>query len=217
MIQNPTQVLIDLGYNQKIDRRYLESKYRNLVADDVIFFATGELDYEWIQVILDIVLTSFDYKYKKMKQTIDYKYDYDKNYNRTRKQTIVDEMGERVTTADTGVSKTTSQNGTITDTQTHSEMSYDTSPSGNFVKNTQDENERGAVTDSITTDARQDKSTLNTYTDTHTITEEEYGDLSVRTVAETIERERKIAYFSIWDEIFKDIMKEISLGYFCFE
>lgn len=210
-------MLIDLGYSQKIDKRYLESKYRNLVADDVIFFATGELDYEWLQVVLDVVLTSFSYKYEKLKQTIDYKYDYEKNYNRTRTEKIIDTMGERLTTAETGATVTTNQNGVRTDTNTHSEMSYDTSATGNFTKNREDIIKSDAVTDSSMTDARTDTSKLNSYIDTHTTEEEEYGDLSVRTVADTLKEEREIAYFSIWDEIFKDIMKEISLGYYAFE
>lgn len=210
-------MLIDLDYNQKIDRRYLESKYRNLVADDAFFFATGILDYEWLQVVLDVVLTSFSYKYEKLKQTIDYKYDYEKNYNRTRTEKIIDTMGERLTTAETGATITTNKNGARTDTNTHSEMSYDTSATGNFTKNREDVMKSDAVTDSSTTDARTDTSKLNSYVDTHTTTEEEYGDMSVRTVAQTLKEEREIAYFSIWDEIFKDIMKEISLGYYAFE
>lgn len=210
LIANPTQILIDLGYNKNIDTRYLVSRYRDLVCLDYLFMPDGSLDYNWLQVILDCVLESFAYKYDKLKQTIDYKYDYANNYNRTRKQTITDEMGERVTTADMGAIKTTNNDGERVNTATHSEMSYDANPSGDFVKNSQDITEQNAVADISTTDARQDKSTLSTYTDIHTTEEQEYGDLSVRTVAETLEGERKIAYFSIWDEIFKDIMNEIS-------
>lgn len=217
LIENPTQILIDLGYSSNIDTRYLESKYRNLVADDVIFYDTGDLDYDWLQVVLDVVLTSFSYKYEKLKQTIDYKYDYEKNYNRTREQTVTDTMGERVSTADTGQTKITNNQGATKNTSTHSEMSYDVSPTGDFVKNAQDVADSDAVIDVSTTDARQDKSTLSGYVDKHTIEEKEFGDLSVRTVAETIERERKIAYFSIWDEIFKDIVKEIGRGFFAFD
>lgn len=175
------------------------------------------MDYNWLQVIIDIVLTSFSYKYKKLKQTIDYKYDYEKNYNRIRKETITDSMGERITTADTGQTKITSEQGAAKNTATHSEMSYDASPTGDFVKNAQDVTDSDAVTDVSTTDARQDKSTLSGYEDKHVTEEEEYGDLSVRTPADMIEGERKIAYFSIWDEIYKDIMREISLGYFAFD
>lgn len=217
LIENPTDILIDLGYDANIDKRYLESKYRNLVADDIIFYATGDLDYDWLQVILDTVLASFSYKYKKLKQTIDYKYDYEKNYNRIRKETITDSMGERITTADTGQTKITSEQGASKNTATHSEMSYDVSPTGDFVKNAQDVTDSDAVTDVSTTDARQDKSTLSGYEDKHVTEEEEYGDLSVRTPADMIAGERKIAYFSIWDEIYKDIMKEISLDYFAFD
>lgn len=209
--------MLDLGYNADIDRRYLESKYRSLVADDVIFYATGDLNYDWLQVVLDVVLTSFSYKYEKLKQTIDYKYDYEKNYNRTRTQTITDTMGERVSTADTGQTKITNNQGVTKNKTTHSEMSYDVSPTGDFVKNAQDVTDSDAITDVSTTDARQDKSTLLGYEDKHVTKEEEYGDLSVRTPADMIEGERKIAYFSIWDEIYKDIMKEISLGYFAFD
>lgn len=162
-------------------------------------------------------MTSFSYKYEKLKQTIDYKYDYEKNYNRIRKETITDTMGERITTADTGQTKITSEQGAAKNTATHSEMSYDVSPLGDFVKNAQDVTDSDAVTDVSTTDARQDKSTLSGYEDKHVTEEVEYGDLSVRTPAEMIERERKIAYFSIWDEIYKDIMKEISIGYFAFD
>lgn len=210
LIANPPQILIDLGYSKNIDTRYLVSRYRDLVCLDYLFMPDGALDYDWLQVILDCVLESFAYKYDKLKQTIDYKYDYDKNYNRVRNQTITDTMGERVTTADMGAVKITNNDGERNNTSTHLEMSYDVDPNGDFVKNSQDVTEQNAVTDISTTDARQDKSTLSTYTDTHTTKEEEFGDLSVRTVAETLERERKIAYFSIWDEIFKDIVNEIS-------
>lgn len=170
-----------------------------------------------MQVVLDVVLTSFAYKYEKLKQTIDYKYDYEKNYNRTRTEIVTDIMGERVSTADMGQTKITNNQGATKNTSTYSEMSYDVSPSGDFVKNSQNVTDSDAITDTSTTDARQDKSTLSGYVDTHKTEEEEYGDLSVRTVADTIKQEREIAYFSIWDEIFKDIMKEISLGYFAFE
>lgn len=210
LIANPTQILIDLGYNKNIDTRYLMSRYRDLVCLDYLFMPDGNLDYDWLQVILDCIFESFAYKYDKLKQTIDYKYEYENNYNRTRTQTITDTMGERVTTADMGASKITNNDGERVNTTTHSEMSYDVDPNGNFVKNSQDVTEQNAITNTSTTDARQDKSTLSTYTDTHTTEEKEYGDLSVRTVAETLESERKIAFFSVWDEIFKDIMNEIS-------
>ena len=214
LIETPTQILIDLGYNEHFDARYLTSKYRSLVCTDILFYDNGDLDYEWMQEIINIVLTTFDYKYKKLKQTIDYDYEYDKNYNRTRTETTTDTMGERVSNATTGQQKTTINNGEKTITDTHLEMSYDSTPTGDFTKNRQDVSDSGASVDTSTTDARTDTSTMQSYIDTHVVKEEEYGDLSVRTVAETLERERKIAYFSIWDEIYKDIMKELSDGYF---
>lgn len=214
LIKTPTQILIDLGYNKHFDARYLASKYRSLVCTDILFYDNGDLDYEWMQEIINIVLTTFDYKYKKLKQTIDYEYDYDKNYNRTRTETTTDTMGERVSNATTGQQKTTINNGEKTITDTQSEMSYDSNPTGDFTKNRQNVSDSGASVDTSTTDARTDTNTLQSYIDTHVVKEEEYGDLSVRTVAETLERERKIAYFSIWDEIYKDIMNELSDGYY---
>ena len=70
LIETPTQILIDLGYSEHFDARYLASKYRSLVCTDILFYDNGDLDYEWMQEIINIVLTTFDYKYKKLKKTI---------------------------------------------------------------------------------------------------------------------------------------------------
>ena len=69
-------------------------------------------------------------------------------------------------------------------------------------------------TSTITTDSKTDTANADAYEDTHTTQETEYGDLSVRTVAEMLEKERMIAYFSVYDTIYRDIMNEIGIYIF---
>lgn len=76
-----------------------------------------------------------------------------------------------------------------------------------------------AYTDTVTNSARSDSSNVSreTYTDTTTDTKDgytntvtrksrEYGDASVRTVADNIKQEREIAYINLLDIIFKDVI-----------
>ena len=85
-----------------------------------------------------------------------------------------------------------------------------------------DEAKTDAYTDTVTNSARNDLSNVSreTYTDTttdekdgytNTVTRKsrEYGDASVRTVADNIKQEREIAYINLLDIIFKDVLNGI--------
>ena len=76
-----------------------------------------------------------------------------------------------------------------------------------------------AYSDTVTNGAREDSSNVSreTYTDTTTDTKDgytntvtrksrEYGDASVRTVADNIKQEREIAYINLLDIIYKDVL-----------
>lgn len=82
-----------------------------------------------------------------------------------------------------------------------------------------DEAKTDAHTDTVTNSARSDSSNVSreTYTDTTTDTKDgytntvtrksrEYGDASVRTVADNIKQEREIAYINLLEIIFKDVI-----------
>lgn len=82
-----------------------------------------------------------------------------------------------------------------------------------------DEAKTDAYTDTVTNSSRSDSSNVSreTYTDTTTDTKDgytntvtkksrEYGDASVRTVADNIKQEREIAYINLLDIIFKDVI-----------
>ena len=82
-----------------------------------------------------------------------------------------------------------------------------------------DEAKNEAYTDTVTNSARSDSSNVSreTYTDTTTDTKDgytntvtrksrEYGDASIRTVADNIKQEREIAYINLLDIIYKDVL-----------
>lgn len=219
LIESPTQVLIEMGYNDVstiLDRRYLTNIYRDLSVTPCLYDFKNDLDYEWLQVIINGLLIANDYKYRKLKQTIDYTYDYDKNYNRTKKVTTTDSFGQQRTTTINGASITSTQDGERTNTNTIKKAGYDTSASSTnpFVNDTQETNLMSGGTSTITTDSKTDTANADAYEDTHVTQETEYGDLSVRTVAEMIEKEREIAYFSLYDTLYRDIMNEIGMYIF---
>lgn len=220
LIENPSEVLIAMNYNgvsSTLDRRYLSNIYRDLSVNPCLYDSKYILDYEWLQVMISGLLISNDYKYKKLKQTIDYNYDYDKNYNRTKKVITTDSFGQQKTTTVNGKSITTTQDGERTNTNTVKKAGYDTSASSSnpFVNDTQETNLMSGGTNTITTDSKTDSANSDAYEDTHVTEETEYGDLSVRTVGEMLEKERQIAYFSFYDELYRDIINEI--GVYIFE
>lgn len=220
LIENPSEVLIAMNYNNAsstLDRRYLSNIYRDLTVNPCLYDSKYILDYEWLQVMISGLLISNDYKYKKLKQTIDYNYDYDKNYNRTKKVTTTDSFGQQKTTTVNGVSITSTQDGERTNTNTIKKAGYDTSASSSnpFVNDTQEINLMSGGTSTIKTDSKTDSANSDAYEDTHVTEETEYGDLSVRTVGEMLEKERQIAYFSFYDVLYRDIINEI--GVYIFE
>ena len=220
LIENPSEVLIAMNYNNvssTLDRRYLSNIYRDLTVNPCLYDSKYILDYEWLQVMISGLLITNDYKYKKLKQTIDYNYDYDKNYNRTKKVTNTDTFGEQKSTTVNGASITTTQDGERTNTNTIKKAGYDTASysSEPFVNDTQETNLLGGSTNKITTDSKTDTINADGYENTHVTEETEYGDLSVRTVGEMLEKERQIAYFSFYDVLYRDIINEI--GAYIFE
>ena len=219
LIENPSEVLIAMNYNNvssTLDRRYLSNIYRDLTVNPCLYDSKYILDYEWLQVIISGLLISNDYKYKKLKQTIDYNYDYDKNYNRTKKVTNTDTFGAQKSTTVNGASITTTQDGERTNTTTVKKAGYDTASysSEPFVNDTQETNLLGGSTNKITTDSKTDSINADAYENTHITEETEYGDLSVRTVGEMLEKERQIAYFSFYDVLYRDIINEIGIYIF---
>ena len=129
LIENPSEVLIEMNYNNvssTLDSRYLSNIYRDLTVNPCLYDSKYILDYEWLQVMISGLLISNDYKYKKLKQTIDYNYDYDKNYNRTKKVTNKDTFGAQKSTTVNGASITTTQDGERTNTNTVKKAGYDT-------------------------------------------------------------------------------------------
>lgn len=219
LIETPSEVLIAMNYNNvssTLDRRYLSNIYRDLTVNPCLYDSKYILDYEWLQVMLSGLLISNDYKYKKLKQTIDYNYNYDKNYNRTKKVTNRDTFGAQKSTTVNGASITTSQDGERTNTNTVKKAGYDTSASSTepFVNDTQETSLIGGGTNTIKTDSKTDSINADAYENTHVTEETEYGDLSVRTVGEILEKERQIAYFSFYDVLYRDIINEIGIYIF---
>lgn len=220
LIENPSEVLIAMNYNNvssTLDRRYLSNTYRDLTVNPCLYDSKYILDYEWLQVMISGLLISNDYKYKKLKQTIDYNYDYDKNYNRTKKVKIIDSFGEKQSTTTNGASITSTQDGERTNTTTIKKAGYDTSTSSSnpFVNDTQETTLMSGGTNTIKTDSKIDTIGESPYENMHSTEETEYGDLSVRTVGEMLEKERQIAYFSFYDVLYRDIINEI--GVYIFE
>lgn len=215
MIETTNQTIIDLGYNedyQKLDGLYLANKYGSLQLQDC-FVDETQIDYDWLNVVINGILIANDYKYKKLKQTIDYDYSYDKNYNRTKEVEIRNQYGQQTTTMDNGASTITNNFGSQSGIVTNKRNSYD-----NDISNLAVDNESNTTTnahiDTSITNAKTDTETRQSYEDVFTTHEEEYGDLSVRTVADIIKSEREIAMFSLYDVIYKDIIKEIALYIF---
>ena len=216
LIENPTQTLIELGYNNDyaiLDNRYLISKYGNLQTQSYIFNDDGSVDYTWLQVIINGILIANNYKYKKLKQTIDYEYTYDKNYNRIKNVEVKNKYGNQTTTTENGLQTVTNNYGSQSGNVTNKQNAYDNSVDNLAIANTS-ETSTNSHTDTMTANAKTDTENKSAYEDDFITHEEEYGDLSVRTVAELLEKERQIAYFSLYDEIYKDIIKEIGIYIF---
>lgn len=215
MIQNPNQTLIDLGYENDyptLDMMYLCNRYGSLQLQSC-FVNETEVDYDWINVVVSGVLIANDYKYKKLKKTIDYVYEYDKNYNRVKDVQTTNNYGAQTTTTTNGAQITTTNYGAQSGNVTNKRNAFDNDITNLATDNTSESNTT-AYSDSTNIGEKSDNETRQGYVDSFTTHEEEYGDLSVRTVAEMIEAERKIAYFSIYDIIYKDIIKEIALYIF---
>ena len=216
LIENPTQTLVELGYNEDysiLDNRYLISKYGNLQTQSYIFNDDGSVDYTWLQVIIKGILIANDYKYKKLKQTIDYEYTYDKNYNRIKNVEVKNKYGNQTTITENGLQTVTNNYGSQSGNVTNKQNAYDNSIDNLAIAN-KSETSTNAYTDTMTANAKTDTENKSAYEDNFTTHEEEYGDLSVRTVAELLEKERQIAYFSLYDVIYKDIIKEIGIYIF---
>lgn len=215
LISNPNQTIIELGYESDyntLDMYYLCNNYGSLILQDC-FVNETKVDYEWLNVVVNGVLIANDYKYKKLKQTIDYVYEYDKNYNRVKNVQTTNTYGTQTTTTSNGAQTTTSNYGAQSGNVTNKRNAFDNDITNLATDNTSESN-TSAYSDSTNVSEKTDNETRQGYEDTFVTHEEEYGDLSVRTVAEMIEAERKIAYFSIYDVIYKDIVKEISLYIF---
>ena len=191
---------------------YLCNKYGSLTLQDCFVNGT-DVDYEWLNVVISGLLIANDYKYKKLKQTIDYDYDYANNYNRTKEVQITNTYGTQTTTTSNGAQTTTSNYGAQSGNVTNKRNAFDNDISNLATDNTSESN-TNAYSDSTNVSEKTDNETRQGYQDSFTTHEEEYGDLSVRTVAEMMEEERKVAEFSIYDVIYKDIIKEISIYIF---
>lgn len=191
---------------------YLCNRYGSLQLQSC-FVNETEIDYDWINVVVSGVLIANDYKYKKLKQTIDYVYEYDKNYNRIKEVQTTNIYGEQKTTTINGAQTTTNNYGEQIGNVTNKRNAFDNDISNLATDNTS-ESRTTPYSDNTHVSDKTDNETKQGYEDRFTTHEEEYGDLSVRTVAEMIEAERKIAYFSIYDIIYKDIIKEIALYIF---
>ena len=191
---------------------YLFNKYGSLTLQDC-FVNETEVDFEWLNVVISGLLIANDYKYKKLKQTIDYNYEYDKNYNRVKDVQTTNTYGTQTTTTSNGAQTTTSNYGAQSGNVTNKRNAFDNDITNLATDNTSESN-TSAYSDSTNVSEKTDNETRHGYEDSFVTHEEEYGDLSVRTVAEMMESERKIAEFSIYDIIYKDIIKEIAIYIF---
>ena len=204
-----------MGYEtdyKTLDLYYLINKYGSLTLQDCFVNETN-VDYEWLNVVVNGVLIANDYKYKKLKQTIDYDYDYANNYNRTKEVQITNTHGTQTTTTSNGAQTTTNNFGAQSGNVTNKRNAFDNDITNLATDNTSESNTT-AYSDSINVSEKTDNETRQGYVDSFVTHEEEYGDLSVRTVAEMVEEERKVAEFSIYDVIYKDIIKEIAIYIF---
>ena len=204
-----------MGYESDyntLDMYYLSNKYGSLTLQECFVNETN-VDFEWLNVIVNGVLIANDYKYKKLKQTIDYDYDYANNYNRVKEVQITNNYGAQTTTTSNGAQTTTNNFGAQSGNVTNKRNAFDNDITNLATDNTSESN-TNAYSDSINVSEKTDSETRQGYADSFVTHEEEYGDLSVRTVAEMMEEERKVANFSIYDIIYKDIIKEIAIYIF---
>lgn len=204
-----------MGYESDystVDMYYLCNKYGSLTLQDC-FVNETDVDYEWLNVVISGVLIANDYKYKKFKQTIDYDYAYDKNYNRVKNVQITNTYGAQTTTTSNGAQTTTNNYGAQSGNVTNKRNAFDNDITNLATDNTSESNTT-AYSDSTNVSEKTDNETRQGYEDSFVTHEEEYGDLSVRTVADIIKSEREIADFSLYDIIYKDIIKEIAIYIF---
>lgn len=198
-------ILNKLGYYDDyldLDTMYLLVTYSNYVlADEIVW--DNKINHEVVSTLIKALFTVNSYKYDKLYQTITYEYDYDKNYNRHKEYNDTYTNGERVTNRLSGAKQTTNKTDPTrsTVTQMDNGLANEVLTTSSQVSSATD-----LVTSTTDSAAHTDTDTQSESVDTHIVIEDEYGDLSVRTVAETLERERKLAYFAIYDVIYKDII-----------
>lgn len=154
--------------------------------------------------------------------------------NNIGNSTVTSDYGKQTSTGTTQPVTTTTTNPTVKTTTLNKVSTYDSETaylhdSSEVQTDTNtvlvstgvqsDEATNEAYTDTVTNSARSDSSNVSreTYTDTTTDTKDgytntitrtsrEFGDASVRTVADNIKQEREIAYINLLDIIFKDVI-----------
>lgn len=198
-------ILDKLGYYDNyldLDTLYLLATYSNFtLADEIVWGDKINLDV--VKTLIKAVFNSNKYKYDKLYQTITYEYDYDKNYNRHKEYNDTYTNGERVTNRSLGARQTSNKTDPTKSTVTQKDNGL---ANEDLTTSNQVTSETETITSTTDSAAYTDTDTQSESVDTHVVVEDEYGDLSVRTVADTLERERKIAHFSIYDEIYRDIV-----------
>lgn len=184
------------------------SKYETLMLlyDDI-----DEEVYNTIQLRLKALFIQNEYKYKKLKQTIDYEYDYSNNYDVTIEVERDNVVASREERNRYGRQNNTTVSGARNDEIVTKIASYD---SDELETSDSVSNNRDGVTDTTTRDAFEDIRHVDGYTDFVREFRTERGDKSVRSVASIIKEERTIAMFSIYDEIYKDAIELLCLKIF---
>lgn len=157
---------------------------------------------ETIKSICNSIYRMFAYKYEKLYKTLSLEYNPIENYSmiETSKSSKTINKGEAKTTNTTG-----SQNGT-TENQV---APYETSVYNNESKTINNSSER--------TDILIEDSKIDNEEEEHELNRS--GNIGVTTSQQMIESERNVAFFSLYELIAKDIMKEIcvymGVGYEC--
>lgn len=147
---------------------------------------------ETIKSICNSIYRMFAYKYEKLYNTLSLEYNPIENYSmiETSKSSKTINKGEAKTTNTTG-----SQNGT-TENQV---VPYETNVYNNESKTINNSSER--------TDILIEDSKIDSEEEEHELTRS--GNIGVTTSQQMIESERNVAFFSLYELIAKDIMKEI--------
>lgn len=147
---------------------------------------------ETIKSICNSIYRMFAYKYEKLYNTLSLEYNPIENYSmiETSKTSKTINKGEAKTTNTTG-----SQNGT-TENQV---APYETNVYNNESKTINNSSER--------TDILIEDSKIDSEEEEHELTRS--GNIGVTTSQQMIESERNVAFFSLYELVAKDIMKEI--------